>query len=130
MKLRWLAIASLAICASIGPIVAEEEAKDELVDGMPLRSALELLRKQGIKAVEDEGAYSINGAKEQKRFFVRPAGSADALFFIASRKGTETSLTLTSIFWWTDWVHESKRPKGQRKYEQVEIRRVAIKKLK
>jgi hypothetical protein len=127
MMRRWLVIAILA--GSVGGASAAAEL--ELVTGMPLQTALELLHKSRIKAIEDEGDYeALPGAKEQRRYYVRPTGSQDALYFVAARKANEPSLKLTAIFWWKDWVHDSKQPKGQRQNREIKIRTIALKSLK
>jgi hypothetical protein len=123
----WLAIAIL-VGSSAGPSAAGEP---ELATGMPLSTALELLRKHHIPVVEDEGDYAAGPeAREMRRYYVRPAGSPDALYFIAVRTARETSLKLTDLFWWKDWVRDSQRPKALRENRQVGIHKIAIKSLK
>jgi hypothetical protein len=127
MVRRWLAMAIMA--ASVGCISAAPES--DLVTGMPLEDALAILRKNDIKAVVENGGYvAAAGFEEAKCYYVLPNGSQDALYFVAARKPDEASLKLTSLYWWKDWVNDSKQPKGLRKNRYVDVDKISLKSLK
>ncbi|HEX4073341.1 MAG TPA: SUMF1/EgtB/PvdO family nonheme iron enzyme [Planctomycetaceae bacterium] len=104
--------------------------EETIAVGMRLQPALELLRKRGIVVAKTRLALRRRGklvmqVSPSKRF-----GTTDALFIVGAPVAGEKTASITELFWWEDWVNDSKRKKRDQRPCQTNVQKVSLRELK
>ncbi|MFW6060554.1 MAG: hypothetical protein ACODAQ_10250, partial [Phycisphaeraceae bacterium] len=79
--------------------------------------ALEILKRNGLDPqVVVEAVESASG-RPFEQFILKPTGNnQDALFIMTEESGGGEGSAVASIYWYKNWISDTKLPKGEREW--------------
>ena len=103
---------------------------DTLAKGMAMGKCIEVLNRHGIRARQNNGDYGSPTGCPLETYVIDTVGGADAVFIHFEQKSPGHDFEIDTMYVFRAWQTESRKPKGIRRYNTVDLDVVDVDRLK